>query len=158
VTRPADPPGKGRDALGGRFERDVIGALLGLMGAAALWWAGSWWWRAAHAEASPAPRPPAVDTALLPAPPRFDRGRALALLAASLGPWGADAGAEQAAAPLVLPAPSPMSYGSEQGHGSESWSQGARSERVDFEPRYPLDAGAFEEPPPVAVEAPRAFH
>ncbi|HTV26140.1 MAG TPA: hypothetical protein VMG12_45905, partial [Polyangiaceae bacterium] len=62
------------DALTGRIERDIIGVLLGLMGVAALWWAGTWW-RAAHAESAPAPRPPTLETALPPAPPRFERRR-----------------------------------------------------------------------------------
>lgn len=151
-------PARRQDSLGGRVERDVIGALLGLMGVAALWWAGSWWWRAAHPEVVPAPRPPALEAALPPAPPRFDRRRAIALMAASLGPPSADAGAEPATAPTALAAPSLLAHGVEEGHGSENWSHSVAPERLDFEPRYALDAGAFDEPAHVAVEAPHAFH
>lgn len=156
--------GKGQDTHGGRVERDLIGALLGLMAAAALWWAGSWWWRSAHAAVAAPPRPAVVQTALLPKPPRSDRRRTLALTAASQRTKGAepaadpmgDAGGEQAVAGAT---PGPTSFGFEQGHGSEGWSRSDAPERQDFEPRYALDAGAFAEPPPpVAAEAPRAFH
>jgi len=155
-------PGQRQDSLGGRAERRIIGVLLGLMGFAALWWAGTWWWRAAHAEAATAPRPPRLETALPPAPPRFDRRRALTLMVAGLPTPGADpaadAGVEPAAATRALPTPSPGSYGIEQGHGSEGWGHSDAPERQDFEPRYSLDAGTLAEPPPVAAEAPRVFH
>jgi hypothetical protein len=151
-------PGKGRDAMGGRVERDIIGVLLGLTGLAALWWAGGWWWRAGHAEAAPPPRPPATETALPPAPSRFDRRRALTLMVAGLHTTDADAGASEAAAPHARTTPSPVSFGSEQGHGSDSWSRSDATDGRDFEPRYSLDAGTFTAPPPVVVEAPRTFH
>jgi hypothetical protein len=158
--RPASThsPGKGQEALGSRTERDIIRALLALTGLAALWWAGGWWWRAAHAEAVPPPRPAAVEAEQLPAPPRFDRRRALASMVARLHPPTGDAGADEAAPPRAATTPSAVSFGVEQGHGSESWSRSATPERRDFEPRYSPDAGIFAEPPPVAPEATRAFH
>jgi len=150
-------PGKSQDTLGGRAERDIIGVLLGLVGLAAFWWAGTWWWRAGHAEAAPAPRPPTLETANPPAPPLFDRRRALAQVLRGVGVRGADAGAVDAAAHPERKA-ARVSYGGEQGHGSESWSRSNALERQDFEPRYSLDAGTFTEPAPVAAEAPSAFH
>lgn len=151
-------PGKGRDAMGGRVERAIIAMLLGLTGLAALWWAGGWWWRAGHADVAPPPRAPAAETALTPAPSRFDRRRALTLMVAGLHTPDGDAGVEEAATPHARALPSPVSFGSEQGHGSESWSRSDAAEGRDFEPRYSLDAGPLTAPAPVAVEAPRAFH
>jgi hypothetical protein len=153
--RPAtQSPGENQDA-GCRVEREISRALLGLVGVTALWWAGSWWWRAAHAEVAPAPRPP-VDTAIPPAPPHVDRRRALTL--GGIRTTGADAGALQALTPAERPLPQRVSYGMEQGHGSESWSSSDAPGREDFEPRYSLDGGTFATPPPVTAEAPGAFH
>jgi hypothetical protein len=153
----ANPSSDKQDALGCRIERDIIGVLLGLVVLAALWWAGTWWWRAGHAEAAPAPRPPTLETANPPAPPLFDRRRALTQMLQGIGAPGADAGAMDARAHTERRA-ARMSYGPERGHGSESWSRSGAPERQDFEPRYSLDAGTFAEPAPVAVEAPSAFH
>jgi hypothetical protein len=151
------PPGKRHDNLGGRVERDIIGVLLVLMAFAVLWWAGTWW-RAAHAEAATAPRPPRLDAEVPPAPPRFDRRRTQTLTLAGLLTSAADAGVEPAPATHVPPTPTRPSYGIEQGHGSDSWGRSGSPERQDFEPRYSPDAGTVAEPPPVAAEAPRAFH
>ena len=146
-------PNPSDDALTSRIESDIIGVLLALIGAAALWWAGTWWWLDARAEAAPAPRPPTLETTLPPAPPRFERHRDVALTLSSARVHTPDAGGEVAAAS----APTRVVYGVESGHGSESWSRSDAPARQDFEPRYWLDGGALAAPP-VAVEAARAFH
>jgi hypothetical protein len=157
--RPAAPhsPGKRHDNLGGRVERDIIGVLLVLMAFAVLWWAGTWW-RAAHTESATAPRPPRLETEVPPAPPRFDRRRALTLMLAGVSTSAADAGVELAPATHAVPTPTRAAYGIERGHGSDSWGRSDAPERQDFEPRYSPDAGTVAEPPPVAAEASRAFH
>lgn len=114
---------------------------------------GAWWYAAADAPPRRAAPPASRSLQLSPAVGAAARSPATPSaapvaelqLARALPPCEVEAAS--ARQPLVR---QPL----EQGHGAEVWQRSDDAERVDFEPRYVLDAGSSE----LGATPPGAFH
>jgi hypothetical protein len=101
--------------------------------------------------------PPPTANALEPAPANqsTSRSKATPRSEAARPPPAVVAELHVARAPERRAAePAAVEHALEQGHGSELWRRSDDAERLDFEPRYALDAGFAE----LGGTPPGAFH